>query len=685
MSKTGHNSNENHLAGKRAILMPRASTTKQQSSIKDQLKDMRAFAERNGLIVVGEIGNAGISASKPWEREDFEEIINRKESVDDFDVLVVYDASRFTRSGTVTGAHEIHALRSAGIEVVFSSQQIAEGPLGEMQLMQSFAVGQGEVIDRARAVCRGRQSAIEDGRCIPCRKNPFGTDRLVSFSDGRPRHIVHHTRLGGQEIFDGITLELIETHPPKGDGARSRYMKQKFDHEELVPGAQSDIDTVLWIFAQKFVHGVASNRIAATLNRNGVSGITGGKWSNGSVDSILRQTAYSGFIVANQMTQANYYRCSSDGPMSVEKNIKARAGVEAPGVTIRPQEDWTIIDQPQMKDFLPQAIREEAKKYALERLARRSRNAGKHKRKREKYNRDSHKDSDFFLSGLLVESRTEKHMVGCSTKKYRYYRIKGVNNYPGEERIKPDRIRAEQIEDVTMRAIEQVISETDDLFEIVRSEAQRQRRTASLSEREFDRLVAEQKKLDDDCAHIHQNRSVYGEEMTLRLVAENRQKYQDIDERLEAVDRLDDIWGKDMDKKVRDLVKELKVASKWLRRGPRDAARRLVRLMVEKAHVNAETKEIKLALRVPKSFYDDPKSIGLLSKSLCQDGQQTKNDKSLHIKTLHFQCINYRKGEYAQIEVPNAENGRDEPVQVGGRPVGEERRLVQLLLWPVAP
>lgn len=622
MSKTGHNSNEDRFAGKRAILMPRSSTANQLSSIEDQLKDMRLFAERNGIIVVGEIGTAGISASKPWDREDFNEIINRKKTLDDFDLLVVYDSSRFTRSGSVTGAHELHALNAAGIELTFSSQQIAEGPLGELQLMQSFAVGQGEMIDRAKAVCRGRQSALESGRCIPPRKNPFGTDRLVSFSDGRPRHIIRHTRRGGQEIFDGVTKVLIETHPPKVQGAGSRYMKQKQDHEELIPGAESDIEIVHRIFEQKFVLGVAVNKIAGDLNRDGVAGITGGMWSNGAVDAILRQTAYSGFLVANQLTQANYYRCSTDGPLSVEKNIKARAGIEAPGLTIRAKEDWTIIPQPRMEEFLPQSLREIAKKHALERLERKASSAGKPKRKREDYSRDSHKESDFILSGLLMEKRTGLIMVGSTTSKYRYYRIKGVNRYPGVKRVKNEYIRADFIEEATVRAIEQVIRENDNLFDLIRVEAERQRRTASLSEREYERLIAEQKKLDGDCEYIHNNRSVYGDEMTLRLVAENRQKQRVIEQKLDDVDRLDEIWGKDIDTKVAALVQELQSASKWLRKGPRDAARRLVRLMVEEAVVNSETKEFKLSLRVPKSFYDDPKSIGLLSNSLCQEDQR---------------------------------------------------------------
>lgn len=68
---------------------------------------------------------------------------------------------------------------------------------------------------------------------------------------------------------------------------------------------------------------------------------------------------------------------------------------------------------------------------------------------------------------------------------------------------------------------------------------------------------------------------------------------------------------------------------------------------------------------------------------LYQGGQQTKNDKSLHIKTLHFHWVGKRKGKYVQIEVPDGEFGGGGSVLVGGGPVGEEGRPVQLLLWPV--
>jgi hypothetical protein len=286
-------------------------------------------------------------------------------------------------------------------------------------------------------------------------------------------------------------------------------------------------------------------------------------------------------------------------------------------------------------------------------------------------------------------------MVGSSIGRYRYYKIKGVNKYPGEERIKPERIRADYIETSTLQAIEQVISDTQGLSEIIRNEAARQRRTATLSERDYERLVTEQKKLDDRCEHIHQHLDVYGEEMTLRLVSENRKQHQEIEERLAAVDRLDDIWGRDMDKKVLTLVKELKAASKWLRGGPRDSGRRLARLMIEQAIVNAETKEFMLTLRVPKSFYDQPEKISLLSSSVYKSGYQAKNSKSLHIKTLHFHWVGKRKGKYLQIEVPDSESEADQVVRVaGGLAVGEGRlgiggrrlavaglRPVQLRLW----
>ena len=613
MARSQNNPIEQRYAGRRALLMPRASTTKQTTSVEDQLKQMRLFAKRNGIIVVDKVGTAGISATKSWDRPDFDEVIARKQSINDFDLLIVYDATRFTRAGGINGASELRRMHANGIEVVFSSQEIADGMLGDMQLMQLFSMGQAEVEQRAKAICRGRQSSLESKRSLPFPETPFGTNRLISFSSGARRHVVRVTSDGSQIVFDGQTGDEIERFPPKVRGAGPRYIKQSQDNEELIPGDPAAVQIVQQIFQWKFIDNLSTNAIAKKLNEQGTPGVKGGFWSVGAIDTILRQPAYTGTVISGLSSAATFYRCAADEPEKVERDAKARAGVEAPHLSIRLPDDWTLIEQPQMVEFLPENIREQARIYAIYRLERRAKNAGKSRRRKDPHDRDRYKDSPFILTKILVEERCGMRMTGYSAKNYSYYMITRAASYPGTDIPKPHRIRSEMIDAAVLAALETMLSNTTALEDMVRAEVERQRRIASLSETQIKELMAESRRLDTDCEFIHKHRSKYGDEMTLKLVNDNRRRQAEIDQQIDAVDRLDELWGKNIDKKIRDLAVELAEASKWIRKGPAGAARRLVELFVSSATVNTETKEVNMEFRLPKRLYDNPQSVSLVT------------------------------------------------------------------------
>jgi DNA invertase Pin-like site-specific DNA recombinase len=87
----------NEYAGRRYLCQIRCSTNQQvETSIPDQVKLLRAFGDQHDMTYVDSVILEGVTGSVPGARNDIEQIIRRKKTADDFDVLLVQDVSRLT-------------------------------------------------------------------------------------------------------------------------------------------------------------------------------------------------------------------------------------------------------------------------------------------------------------------------------------------------------------------------------------------------------------------------------------------------------------------------------------------------------------------------------------------------------------------------------------------------------------
>ena len=76
------------LRGSRYIGLIRCSSLGQaDTSIPDQLKVLETFAETYGLVCAGPSASKGISGSIPGNRDDLQQLIDRKRQRNDFDVV----------------------------------------------------------------------------------------------------------------------------------------------------------------------------------------------------------------------------------------------------------------------------------------------------------------------------------------------------------------------------------------------------------------------------------------------------------------------------------------------------------------------------------------------------------------------------------------------------------------------
>jgi DNA invertase Pin-like site-specific DNA recombinase len=119
---------ETSLAGKRYINLVRCSSSKQaDTSLVDQLALLSDYAARHGMTHVDDVLVDGVSGSIPGARHDFDKLIQRKETREDFDVVLLQDTSRLTRAGNEHGAKVEYDFQAAGIEVVYVAEDVPEG------------------------------------------------------------------------------------------------------------------------------------------------------------------------------------------------------------------------------------------------------------------------------------------------------------------------------------------------------------------------------------------------------------------------------------------------------------------------------------------------------------------------------------------------------------------------------
>ena len=104
------------LQGKRYVALARCSTVGQaDTSNPDQLGLMAAFAREHQMVHVADVRLDGVTGSIPGTRTDIDQIIQRKQEKNDFDVLLVQDTTRFTRGGVAHGNKLEYDLAKAGV------------------------------------------------------------------------------------------------------------------------------------------------------------------------------------------------------------------------------------------------------------------------------------------------------------------------------------------------------------------------------------------------------------------------------------------------------------------------------------------------------------------------------------------------------------------------------------------
>jgi hypothetical protein len=456
---------EKELKGKRFIALARCSSAGQiETSIEEQLKLIESFGHAQGMKCVDRITLGGVTGSVPGVRDDIDEVIRRKREQDDFEVLLVQDASRLTRSGAVHGMHILFELRSAGVQVVFVKDDLPDDDMGDVMRTFQYYAAKEQAANIAYAVARGLGASLASGKTPHSKLPAYGIDRLYLSEQGEKKHIIRNLPDGTQAKLDPNTGEVLERfgRNPETD-TPAHYIKQRNERIQLVPGAPECVEIVRQIFHRHFVEGWGYFRIAKALNSDGVPSPRGRQWSLSGIRTILRNPIYTGMGLANVSTGAVYFMRGADGPIPSGMKTKDLARRVRPR-RIRKRSEWVEHHEPELANLLPESLKAAVSAKQAARLEALATGTTPSPNKR-----DSHADSLYILKGLLTSRQGGYPMTGRPTGKgHRYYAVGRAYSMPSEDKVLRKLVPADSLEQIVIAALQKVLTNCERVQKVIR-------------------------------------------------------------------------------------------------------------------------------------------------------------------------------------------------------------------------
>lgn len=145
----------------KAVIYARYSSDNQrEESIEGQIRDCRAYAEYNGIEIVGEYIDRAFSA-KTDDRPDFQRMI-ADSAKKLFDVVLVWKLDRFARN-RYDSAFYRYTLRKNGVRLISVKENISDGPEGI--ILESMIEGYKQTKGHKKVKLELKQP-------IQCKQNP---------------------------------------------------------------------------------------------------------------------------------------------------------------------------------------------------------------------------------------------------------------------------------------------------------------------------------------------------------------------------------------------------------------------------------------------------------------------------------------------------------------------------------
>lgn len=646
---TINNTRDEKWRGKRFIILVRQSDDSEgTSSTEAQLHWLRTEGERLGMVLVDEVILSGVTGSLPGKRDDLHQLLDRKRTHDDFDVLLVQRLDRLTRGGTSHGFWIDHEFEKAGVTIRVVGDDLPEdGPYSGLIKAAKYDAAREQARSIGQRSVQGMMHALEQGRNCVTSRTPYGCDRLYLTSDGRPSFIIRNLLDGRQQKLDPDTGDIIDTLGRAGGGTKGHYRKQKDECVLLVPGEPGKADVVRDIFDLHYTQRWGGKRIADLLNRRGILSPTGKGWSQRQVESIYENPIYCGVALGQRVSQGIYYKRGEQHPEAVKLDAKTLANCHVAPKQHRPPAEWLWQDQPLMKDFLPEPLAKQARReiesLLLERWQRRQDPTQPTR------STNKHKDSPYILTGLLFAAQDGEDLSGvmCGNEGHRkrYYRHRKGNANYRKGSIFNRLIPAEALETAVVKLLRNVLIDSPMLRERVlqaiadRPSTDASRTQLAEAQRERDAIASRVQLIVQtlDEASLADARPALD-----RLGAERRALEHRIAELTRSLEHVEaDVAPEQLADRV---IERLSALDAQLYTFPATTIRNVLKAFVEHIEVDMATKNAAVTLRLPPwTLHSDDLSMCLAPSSASSTGHETHQraitpSHGLTIHLSHADC-----------------------------------------------
>ncbi len=259
----------------RAVQYLRMSTEHQKYSTENQSDIIAEYAERNGMQVIRTYADEGKSGLKIEGRNALKRLIaNVESSQADFEVILVYDISRWGRfQDADESAYYEYICKRAGIRVIYCAEQFDND---------------GSPIS---TIVKGVKRAMA---------GEYSRELSVKVFTGQCRLIENGFRQGGTAGF-GLQRMLIDEHGnKKGRLKHGEYKSLQTDRVILIPGPAHESEIVTMIYKKFVFDGLSELEIAKLLNDRGILTDLKRPWTRGSIRQMLTNEKYIGNNVYNR-------------------------------------------------------------------------------------------------------------------------------------------------------------------------------------------------------------------------------------------------------------------------------------------------------------------------------------------------------------------------------------------------
>ena len=199
----------------KAIAWARVSTDMQEErglSMPEQLREIRAYAERNGIEIVAEYHEAASAFQKDSKRAEFHKMLAAARADREVGMILIHDFSRFSRD-SVNGKQLVRELRSQGIAVRSLNDPDIDPDTSSGVYMEAITFAKNEAYSRevafhTRKGCRANVQTRdhETGWCYKNGGQPlFGykTVQLVRGEEKRGRPIIKSIWVPDDTVVNG--------------------------------------------------------------------------------------------------------------------------------------------------------------------------------------------------------------------------------------------------------------------------------------------------------------------------------------------------------------------------------------------------------------------------------------------------------------------------------------------------